>query len=178
MFFLFKALHIIGFVSWFAGMFYLVRMFVYHVEAMDKEEPEKSILVRQLSLMENRVYKIICVPAMNITWIFGIAMLIYHGLDWIKINSWFHAKLLLLILLTGYHARNKGIIKELGEGKLVMNSFNFRLYNEVPTLFLVSIVLLAVYKNNLNYLYAICGIIGFGLILFGITKVYKKHRKA
>lgn len=177
MFFFFKAMHIIGFVSWFAGMFYLVRMFVYHVEALEKEEPEKTILTNQLNLMEHRVYKIICVPAMNITWIFGLAMLVYHGLDWLKFNYWMHVKLVLLILLTGYHSRNKSIILQLEEGKQVMTSFKFRLYNEVPTLFLVSIVLVAVYKNGLNYFYAIGGILVFAVALFAITKVYKKHRK-
>ena len=64
---LFKALHIVGFVAWFAGMFYLVRMFVYHAESLDKTEPERSILCRQFNIMEGRVYQIICVPGMNIT---------------------------------------------------------------------------------------------------------------
>ena len=56
----FKAIHVVGFVAWFAGMFYLVRMFVYHVEAFDKTQPERDILARQFNLMEWRVYKIIC----------------------------------------------------------------------------------------------------------------------
>lgn len=176
MFFLFKALHIVGFVSWFAGMFYLVRMFVYHAEALDKSEPEKSILCKQLSLMENRVYKIICKPAMNITWIFGIAMLVNHGLEWLKLSNWMHVKLGLIVLLTVYHERNKVIIKKLEQGNKPMSSDKFRLYNEIPTLFLVSIVMIAVYKNTLNYVYLILGILLFGILLILATKFYKKIR--
>ncbi len=173
----FKAFHIVGFVAWFAGLFYLIRMFVYYREAMDKEEPERRILTAQLNLMQWRVYKIICNPAMVITWICGVVMLIIHGVEWLGANPWMHIKLTLLILLTGYHHYCKQIIKKLEKGEATYTSFQFRLLNELPTLFLFSIVLLAVLKNSLNFLWAFLGILAFGFILFFAAKMYKKFRK-
>ncbi len=174
---LFKSLHIIGFVAWFGGMFYLVRMFVYHVEAMDKPQPEKDILSAQFNLMQWRVYKIICNPAIIITWIFGLSMIHIYGLEWLKNNWWMHAKLGLLILLSAYHGYCKGIIKKLEKGEMPFTSFQFRLLNEVPTLFLVAIVLLAVYKNAFNIWYTLGGLVGFGLLMFIFAKAYKKNRE-
>ena len=174
---LFKALHIVGFVAWFAGLFYLVRMFVYHVEAFDKPQPERDILARQFNLMEWRVYKIICNPAIVLTWLFGLAMLYLHGLEWLKVNWWMHAKLVLLLAFSGYHGYCKKIIKRLEKGERPMTSFQFRLLNEVPTLFLVLIPLLAVFKNGFNVWYTLTGMLGFGLLLFAGAKFYKRKRE-
>ena len=174
---LFKALHIIGFTAWFAGMFYLVRIFVYHTEAFDKTEPEKSILIKQYNIMEWRVYKIICNPGMMITWIFGLLMLIAYGTEWLKVQPWLHIKLALVFLLTGYHHYNKRIIKTLESGQKMWSSTGFRLFNEIPSVFLLSIVILAVYKNGLNYLYATLGVIGFIAVLIIFTKIYKRIRE-
>lgn len=171
----FKALHIVGFVTWFAGLFYLVRMFVYYVEAADKPEPEKSILQKQFNIMQWRVYKIICNPAMMITFIAGFGML-YIQPAYLSM-AWIHIKLVLVFLLLGYHLYCKTVIKKLEKGNLVFTSFQFRLLNEVPTLFLVSIVLLAVLKNGLNTLYTFGGLMAFGLLLFLATKWYKKQRE-
>ncbi len=172
----FKTLHIVGFVAWFAGLFYLVRMFVYHVEALAKPEPERSILARQLSLMEWRAWRIICNPAMNLTWTFGTAMLFVHGREWFLANWWIHVKLVLLLLLTGYHEACKGIIKKLERGEQPFTSFQFRLLNEAPTLFLIGIVLLAVYRNTLNVGYALTGVAGFALLLVIFARLYRKAR--
>lgn len=174
---LFKALHIVGFVAWFAGMFYLVRVFVYHTEAFAKNEPDRSILINEFNTMEWRVYKIICNPGMSITWIFGLLMLFAYGVDWLKAQPWMHLKLTLILLLTGYHHFNKRIIKRLEKGDQVMSSYKFRLFNEVPSVFLLAIVILAVYKNGLNYLYAIVGVVLFVLILIIFTKIYKSIRE-
>lgn len=169
-----KALHIVGFVAWFAGLFYLVRMFVYHEEALEKSEPEKSILTKQFNLMQWRVYKIICNPAMMITFIGGFGMLIKNPVYFQQ--GWLHIKLALVFLLLAYHLYCKAIIRKLERGERIYTSFQYRLLNEVPTLFLVSIVLLAVLQNGLNTLYAFLGVLVFGIILFIATKLYKKHR--
>ncbi|MCI5081410.1 MAG: protoporphyrinogen oxidase HemJ [Saprospiraceae bacterium] len=174
---LFKSLHVFGFVAWFAGLFYLVRMFVYHVEANEKPQPEQDILKKQFALMENRVYKIICNPAMMITWTFGLLMLITNGLEWLRVNPWMHIKLTLLVLLVVYQLWCKRIIKKLEAGELPFNSYQFRLANEVPTILLLSIALLAVYRNTLDFLWAFLGIIGFGVLLVVFTKVYKRFRE-
>jgi len=175
---LFKSLHIVSFVAWFAGLFYLVRLFVYHVEAFAKAESEKEILVKQYHIMESRLYRIICNPAMMLTWIFGLIMIFYNGWEWYKANIWLHFKIGLVVLLTIYHLYNKKIIKRLEAGETPMSSYQFRLYNEVPTLFLLSIVLMAVYKNLLNFGYTFVGILVFGVILVMITKFYRRQRLA
>ncbi len=174
---LFKSLHVVGFVAWFAGLFYLGRMFVYHVEAQDEAEPKRSILTGQFSLMEWRVYKIITNPAMMITWTFGLAMLYLNGLDWLAANGWMHVKLLLLVLLTAYQLWSKRVIRQLENDKFNISSFQFRLLNEVPTIFLLSIALVAVYRNTLNFLYALLGIVGFMVLLYLGARAYKRHRE-
>lgn len=171
----FKALHIVGAVAWFSGLFYLVRILVYLREAQAKSEQEQKILVPQFSLMANRVYKIICNPAMMITWTFGIAMLIVNPIYFQL--GWFHFKLLLVILLTVYHLYCKKWMKALIAGHDPFTSFQLRLLNEVPTLLLVGIVFLAVIRNGLNVLYLFGGIVLFGLLLYAITKAYKRSRE-
>lgn len=174
---LLKALHIIGFTAWFAGLFYLVRMFVYHTEAYDKPQPEQDILRKQLHIMETKVYKIICNPAMMLTYVCGIMMLIDYGMSWFKLNGWLHVKLFLIFLLTGYHHYCKTLIKKLNVGKTGFSSFHFRLFNELPSLFLIAIVLLAVFKHKLNFLYAIIGILVAGALMYLIARVYKNKRE-
>lgn len=176
----FKSLHIIGFVSWFAALFYLPRLFIYHTEALDAPEPERSILTHQYALMERRLYHIIMTPAMLLTFSGGFAMLIMntqYGMAWFNSNPWIYWKLGLIVFLTSYHHYSKTIMKRLGTGQRVMTSTQFRLYNEVTTLFLVAIVLLAVYKNSLQFLYALAGLIGLGVLLALGVRGYKKIRE-
>jgi putative membrane protein len=173
----FKALHIIGFVAWFAGLFYLVRMFVYHKESAERPPAERDVLVPQFNLMEWRVYRIICNPAMMITWTAGVIVIFLYGWEWFRMSYWLHIKLVLLVGLTVYHVWCKRIILQLEQGDLSITAFQFRLLNEVPTLFLVIIVMLAIYKNTLNGLYAILGMIGFGVLLYIGTKAYKRARE-
>ena len=169
-------MHLIAMVAWFAGLFYLVRLFVYHTEAFSKENPEKDILCTQYGIMEERLFKIICQPALGLVWIFGLAMIFHNGWDWFKENPWLHVKIAMVFGLSIYHEYNKKIIKKLKKGEFIMSPFKFRLYNEVPTLFLLGIVLLAVYKNLLNFGYTFIGILAFGVVLFLIAKAYKNKR--
>ncbi len=174
---LFKSLHVVGFVAWFAGLFYLVRIFVYHVEALAKPQPERDVLTKQFNIMEWRVYRIILGPAVVLTWTCGTVMLLLYGTDWLAANWWMHAKLVLLVLLTGYHHSCKGIIRKLERGEVPLTSFQLRLLNEVPTLLLVPIVLLAVYRNDFNTWYTLAGIFAFGALLFAGAKLYKRSRE-
>jgi protoporphyrinogen IX oxidase len=174
---LFKSLHIVGFVAWFAGLFYLVRMFVYHREAQDAAQPERDILSRQFHLMEKRVYKIICNPAMMLTWTCGLIMLYLHGWEWLMVNSWMHLKLVLLVGLTAYQLWCKKTIEKLAAGNFSIPSFRWRLLNEVPTLFLLAIALLAVYRNALDFGLAFLGIIGFMILLVMGARAYRKVRE-
>ncbi len=177
---LFKSIHIIGAVAWFGGLFMLVRIFVYHIEALDRPSPDKDILTKEYTDIAKRVYHIICTPAMIITWIFGMLMIAAYiqaqGMTWLKINSWLHTKLLAVILLSAYQGSTKKMMKKLASGQKVMTSFNTRLYNEVPTILLLIIVLLAVYRHTLNALWAIIGVFIFAVCIFLLAKLYKSKR--
>ena len=175
--YLFKALHMIGFVSWFAALFYLPRLFIYHREAMDNQEPKRSILMEQFSLMESRLYHVIMTPAMIITFVGGFSMLYLYGWDYWIGNMWLHWKFGLVLLLVGYHHYNKKIMKRLAAGEKVMSSTKLRVYNEVPTLFLAAIILLAVFKSRLMFAYTFGGLIVFAVFLGVGIKYYKKIRK-
>ena len=130
--------------------------------------------------MEQRVYYIICIPAMLITWVFGSLMIAAYldvqGMDWLKTNAWMHGKLLLVLLLSGYQHYTKSLMKKLKSDQPNYTSFNMRLLNEVPTIFLLAIVLLAVYRNTLNSIYAFIGIFIFGIVLFLGARFYKSIR--
>ena len=185
MLFLFKSLHIVGFVAWFAGLFYLVRMFVYHREAHDEVQPKRDILTQQFNRMEWRVYRIICNPAMMITWTAGLAML---ALDISGIASygyltsgtpgWMHLKLLLLVVLTGYHLYCKKLLAKIDRNEPTLSAWQYRLFNEVPTLLLVSISFIAVYgkTGQLNYGYLLLGVGLFAALVYRGAVAYRKRR--
>jgi putative membrane protein len=177
MLFLFKSLHIVGFVAWFAGLFYLVRMFVYHREAQEEPQLKRDILTQQFGLMEQRVYRIICNPAMMLTWTCGLLMLYLHGWEWLKVNPWMHLKLLLLLALTYYQLWCKKMISRLEKGDFQLSSQRWRVLNELPTVFLLAIVLLAVYRNTLNFALALASIIGFMILLMIGIRAYKRARE-
>lgn len=171
-----KAFHIIGAVAWFAGLFYLVRIFVYHVEAEEKPEPEKKLFQEQYNLMEWRVYKAILTPAMIFTWTCGTIMLCIYGMDWIKEQSWIHLKLLFIVLLSGYQHYCKGIIKKLEKGTNTLTSIQLRMFNEVATLFLIAIVLLAVLRSFANFGMVLGGTLLLGVVFYLIIKALKKKK--
>lgn len=177
---LFKSIHIFGAVAWFGGLFMLVRIFVYHIEAMSKPQPDKDILTREYADIAKRVYHIICTPAMLITWIFGMLMVTAYiqaqGMEWFKANTWLHIKLLAVFMLSGYQGSTKKMMKRLSQGEQVMTSFKTRLFNEIPTILLLIIVLLAVYRNTLNALWATISVIIFALSIYLLAKAYKKQR--
>lgn len=184
-----KAMHIIGFVSWFAGLFYLVRLYIYHAETTEKKsDEEKKILLPQYELMANRLYKIITNPAMIITWLAGISMIVMgYTMDaapnYLTIQEsflqegWLHIKLGLVILLTGYTHYARAIFRKLQNGTNTMSSQQLRGFNEVPTILLAAIVLLAVYRNMQNFGYAFAGLFAFGFLLFVGIRYYKRYRE-
>ena len=183
--FFFKALHVVGFVSWFAGLFYLVRVFVYLVEAGEHSEPARAILTEQFTLMARRVYRVICNPAMMITWIGGLGMI---GLDLAGVTSyayfsagtpgWLHLKLCLLVLLTGYHLYCKRLIGRMEAGERPFSAWQLRLFNEVPTLFLAAISFIAVYgkAGRLNYSYLVLGVALFAGLVYRGAVAYRRRR--
>ena len=175
LYFYLKAFHIIGFVSWFAGLFYLVRLFVYHAEAFQRPANEQEVLIRQYGIMESRLYSIITTPAMIFTVICGVGMLVINPV--LLQAGWMHIKLTLLILLIVYHFYCGATIRKFQEGKVTTKPFHFRLLNEAPTLLLISIAMLAVLKNQLNPLYMLLCLILLGLFFFIAAKLYKRKRE-
>jgi len=183
---LLKALHVVGFVSWFAGQFYLVRIFVNHVEAFDKPLAERAVLAPYFTGMEWRVYKVILTPAMIITWLAGLGMLAlgfwHDGVpNYFTMGTpgWMPVKLILLTLLSGYHGWCKSVIPKLEKGTSPYSSWQFRLLNEVPTLFLVAIAFIAVLGKvgGLNYLYLAIGILLFAGLIYRGALAYARRRE-
>ena len=171
----FKAFHIVGVVVWFAGLFYLVRLYVYHVEANEQPEPARSILQQQYQIMEKRLYKLITTPGMILTVVMAIAMLITIP-DYLK-DTWLHIKLGFVVLLIGYHHYCGRLMKQTAAGKFSWNGQQLRALNEVPTVFLVLIVLLAVFKNNLPTAPTAWGTLGLIVAMAAIIQFYARKRR-
>ncbi len=143
----FKSFHIVAFVAWFAGLFYLPRLFVYHVEANEQPESVREILKQQYGLMERRLYSIIMTPAMGVTIAMAIGMVSLTP-DLLH-QTWLQVKLVLVAILVAYHFYCKRIIRQLAAGETPFTAQQFRWLNEFPTFLLVVVVLLAIFKNDI-----------------------------
>ncbi|CEJ48053.1 protoporphyrinogen oxidase HemJ [Umezakia ovalisporum] len=171
----FKAFHLIGIVVWFAGLFYLVRLFIYHVEANQEPEPAKTILKNQYHIMEKRLYNIITTPGMFLTVAMAIGLLSTE--PEVLRQGWLHIKLLFVALLLGYHYYCSRLMKQLAADECRWSSQQLRALNEAPTVMLLVIVLLAVFKDNLPTDITAWGV--FALIIFmAVTiQLYAKKRR-
>jgi putative membrane protein len=171
-----KALHLIFMVSWFAGLFYMVRLFIYFREAADKKKAEKDILQAQFIIMMQRLWWIITTPAMILTLVFGFWML-YLNAAYLLTAPWMHLKLGFVGLLLIYHFYSQHLMRACQKDMMKWSSNQLRIWNEVATLFLVSIVFLVVLKNQLSWVSGTLGFFGVGLLLMLGIKLYKKLRK-
>ncbi len=171
----FKAFHLIGVVVWFAGLFYLVRLFVYHAEASEQPEPAQTILKNQYQIMEKRLYHIITTPGMVVTVAMAIALLTTEP-EVLK-DGWLHIKLAFVAALVVYHFYCGRIMRQLAAGKCNWSGQHFRALNEAPTVLLVAIVLLAVFKNNLPTDMTAWGIFGMIVVMAVTIQLYAKKRK-
>jgi protoporphyrinogen IX oxidase len=170
-----KALHIVFVVSWFAALFYIVRLFIYDAEAKSKPAHEKRVLQDQLRLMQWRLWYIIGWPAMVLTLVFGVWMIILN--DALLEMKWMQIKLGMVFGLLAYHLSCERMLRKIKADQFNRTSGFLRMWNEVATLFLVAIVFLAVMKDSLNWIWGVVGLIGTGLTLMILIKVYKKFRK-
>lgn len=168
------AIHIIFIVCWFAGLFYIVRLFIYHTEAQEKPEPDRSILSMQFEIMEHRLWYVITVPSMFLVVAAGLTML-YLMPVWLQ-QSWMHLKLTFVLGLIVYHFICQKKIKQMKKGVFKWTSTQLRIWNEVSTIFLFAIVFLAVLKNSLSWIYGIVGLLAFTMIIMSAVKVYKYYR--
>lgn len=171
----FKALHIIFIVTWFAGLFYIVRLFIYHTEAEQKAEPEKSILQNQFKIMEKRLWLGITWPSMFLTLVFGGCLL------WVNpsflTQAYFILKLSFVGALIIYHFQCHVYYKQLQENNIKSTSLKLRIWNELATLFLVAIVFLIVLKSNTGFIWGMLGLVIFAVTLMVTIRLYKKSRE-
>lgn len=153
-------------------MFYLCRLFIYNREANDKPEPEKAILQKQFSIMIKRLLFGITWPSAILTLIFGLWLLIIYP----SFPVWLYIKLGFVILLFVYHFSLHLIYKNQSQGNFRYSSTQLRLWNEVPTVFLISIVMLVVVKQNVSLIYGLLGLFLFVLVLMLGIRIYKMFR--
>ncbi|MCH7409105.1 CopD family protein [Belliella sp. DSM 111904] len=170
-----KALHIIFIVTWFAGLFYIVRLFIYQAEAWEKPEFERKILIPQLNLMASRLWYIITWPSAILTLIFGFWTLSYR---WGYMQLGFmHAKLAFVFVLYIYHFYCHKLFKDLQSGTSKWTSTKLRIWNEIATVLLFAIVFIIVLKSLLSAVWGIVGLLLLSILMMIGIKFYKKIRE-
>jgi putative membrane protein len=169
-----QSVHIIFVVSWMAGLFYSVRLFIYHTEANERPALEREILQREYEKIERRLWNIITTPAMVLTILAGVTMLIMRPA--LLYAPWMHVKLAFVVGLIAYHFICQRIMSQLKAGIFKLSSFKLRLWNEVATIFLVAIVFTVVLKSAVNWIYGLAGLIIFAAVIMTAVKWYKSYR--
>jgi protoporphyrinogen IX oxidase len=173
-YFYLKAIHIIFVVSWMAGLFYIVRLFVYHVEANDRPEQERLILRRQFVTMEYKLWYYITTPAMILSALAGIGIL-YLNPSLLTVN-WMLVKLSFVIGLLIYHFICQKILNQFKRDVYRWSSTQLRLWNEVATIFLVAIVFTAILKSAVDWMYGLAGLLLFTAVIMMAVKLVKYYR--
>lgn len=169
------AVHIIFVISWMAGLFYGVRLFIYHTEAHHKPEPAGSILKEEYAKITARLWNIITTPAMVLTVAAGIAMLyINPGLLY---QRWMLVKLAFVAALLAYHFICRHIMLQLRDGNFKWSSGSLRIWNEVATIILVAIVFTVILKSAVDWVYGLTGLLLFSLVIMTAVKIYKRYRE-
>ncbi len=174
------SIHIIFIVTWFAGLFYVVRLFIYNREAQDKPEPARVVLQQQFAIMIRRLWLGITWPSAIITLIIG-PLVMFNG-GWhlsleTEYGRWLVIKLVLVALLYVYHMMLHGIYRQQAKGTFQYSSQQLRIWNEVATVFLVAIVILATVKQSVSLAWGLAGLVVFIGILLLAIKMYKSLRK-
>ena len=169
-----KALHLIFVVTWFAGLFYIPRLFIYHIEAAEKPIPEKEILTKQLQLMTKRLWNIITWPSAILCTLFALVMLYLNSS--LIYQPWMQVKLGFVVLLIAYHMKNHVIYKQLQRDEIRYSSNYMRIWNEGATLILFAVIFLVVLKSAVNWIFGMVGIVVLGILLMLGIKLYKRIR--
>jgi len=169
-----KSLHLIFVVTWFAGLFYIPRLFINHIEAHAKPSPDKEILTTQLKLMTKRLWYIITWPSAVLCVLFAIWLLLLMP-GWLQ-QPWMHLKLGFVFLLLLYHLKSHQIFKQLQRDDVKYTSNFMRIWNEVTTIILFAVVFLVVLKDTFNWIYGVVGIIALGILLMLGIRLYKRIR--
>lgn len=170
-----KSLHLIFVITWFAGLFYIVRLFVYQIEASLKPSPEKEIIGDQLKIMAKRLWYIITWPSMILATGFAIWLVILR--PFYMTDAWMQVKLGFVVLLIIYHIKSHVIFKDLQRDKVKYSSNFMRIFNEGATIILFAVVFLVILKNAVNWIYGTVGIILFAVLLMLGIRLYKRIRE-
>ena len=170
-----KALHLIFIITWFAGLFYIPRLFIYHIEALQKPSPEKEILSNQLKIMSRRLWYIITWPSAVLSTIFALWLLFIIP-SWIQ-QPWMQVKLVFVVLLFAYHFKTHMMFKELQRDEARYSSNFMRIWNEGATLVLFAVIFLVVLKNAFNWIYGVIGILVLTVLLMLGIRLYKRIRE-
>jgi len=169
-----KALHLIFVITWFSGLFYIPRIFLYILEAQKKPKLENEILTTQLNIMARRLWYIITWPSAVLS-IFFASLLLFYMPIWLTFQ-WMWIKLVFVFLLIIYHLKTHSIYKSFQKKEFQYSSIFIRVWNEGATLLLFSIVFLIILKNKFHWIFGILGLIGLGLILYLGIRLYNKFR--
>lgn len=170
-----KSLHLIFVVTWFAGLFYIPRLFIYHIEAWQKPSPDKEILSEQLKLMTRRLWYIITWPSAILCTIFALWLMILMP-SWIQ-QPWMHVKLAFVVLLFVYHFKCHQIFKQMQRDDIRYTSQFMRIWNEVATIILFAVVFLVILKSAFNWIYGLVGMFVLMILLMLGIKLYKRYRE-
>ena len=173
-----KSLHLIFVITWFAGLFYIVRLFVYQIEANEKPSPEREILQAQYKIMTYRLWYIITWPSAILASFFAFWMIFFTALGnaWLT-QPWMHVKLGFVFVLYLYHIKCQLIYSDLQKNNIKYSSNFMRLWNEGATIILFAVVFLVVLKNAVNWIYGVVGIFLFSIIIMLGFKFYKRIRQ-
>jgi len=171
-YFYIKALHIIFIVTWFAGMFYIVRLFIYHTESAEKDSPEREILGTQFKIMIRRLW-------LGITWPSAVLTLLFGPWLWILMGSmptWLAIKIVVVVLLYLYHLSLHVLYRQQMKGIFRFSSQKLRIWNEVATLLLFAIVFLATVKQGMSLVFGLAAMASLTIVLLLAIRLYKKIR--
>ncbi len=169
-----KALHLIFVITWFAGLFYMPRLFVYQIEAFHKASPEKEILGKQLKLMAKRLWFIITWPSAILATLFAICLLFIHPI-FLEL-PWMQVKLVFVLLLFVYHIKSHQIYKQLQMDVVKWTSNQMRIWNEGSTIILFSVIFLVIVRDAVNWIFGVVGIVSLSIALMLGIKLYKRIR--
>ncbi len=167
-----KAIHIIFIVTWFSGLFYIVRLFIYNTEAQEKTDVEKKILTDQFSIMIRRLWLGITWPSALITLVFGLWLASFYN----PVPTWLWIKLAFVVLLYLYHFTLHKLYTDEMKGVFKYSSNQLRIWNEVATILLIAIIMLVTVKESMSWVWGLIGLALFILILMSAIKIYKLIR--
>ena len=170
-----KSLHLIFVITWFAGLFYIPRLFVYQIEAFHKPSPEKEILGKQLKLMAKRLWFIITWPSAILATLFAIWLMILIP-NWFQ-QGWMHVKLAFVALLFIYHYKTHIYYKQLQNDEVKVTSNFMRIWNEGATFILFAVVFLVILKSTINWIFGVVGIVALAVLIMLGFKLYRRIRE-